>query len=92
MTSVYCYDDPAINPENPDAPIDTLILTGTGRLHGNQTGTITLKFTDAGEPGVGRDGVAMTIKDSSGNVVLEVAPTVLSGGNHQAHRETGNAF
>jgi len=92
VTSVYCYDDPAINPENPDAPIDTLILTGTGRLHGNQTGTITLKFTDAGEPGVGRDGVAMTIKDSSGNVVLEVAPTVLSGGNHQAHRETGNAF
>jgi len=92
VTSVTCYDDPAISPEDPSAPIDTLVLTGTGRLHGNETGTITLMFTDAGEPGVGRDRVAMTIKDSAGNVVLEVASTVLTGGNHQAHRETGNTF
>jgi hypothetical protein len=92
VTSVSCSDDPSITPENPDAPIDTLVLTGIGRLHGNESGTITLKFTDAGEPGVGRDGVAMTIRDSAGNVVLEVAPTVLTGGNHQAHRETGNTF
>jgi hypothetical protein len=92
VTSVSCSDDPSITPENPDAPFDTLVLTGTGRLHGNETGTITLMFTDAGEPGVGTDSVAMTIRDSSGNIVLDAASTRLSGGNHQAHRETGNTF
>ncbi len=92
VSSVYCYDDPAINPENPDSPIDTLILTGTGRLRGNEPGTITLKFTDAGEPGTNRDSVTITVKDAAGNTVLYVAPIKLNGGNHQAHRATGRQF
>jgi len=92
VTAVTCSDDPAIDPEHPAAPIDTLVLSGTGRLNGRTTATIQLTFTDAGEPGV-NDGVTMTIKDGQGNIVLDVPTTTLSlGGNHQAHRATGVEF
>lgn len=92
VTSVVCYDNPLIDPQNPAAPIDTLVLTGTGRLAGKAMATIQLTFTDAGEPGV-NDGVQIVIKDAQGNTILDVAPTTLSlGGNHQAHRATGAQF
>jgi hypothetical protein len=38
------------------------------------------------------DGVQMAIKDSQGNVVLDVAVTTLIDGNQQAHRVTGKQF
>jgi hypothetical protein len=66
-------------------------LTGTGRYNGQDGATITLTFTDAGEPGRD-DGVQMQIKDANGTVVLDVAATTLTDGNHQAHRETGKTF
>jgi len=91
VTTVRCFDDPAIDPEHPAAPIDTLVLTGTGRYNGQDGATITLTFTDAGEPGRD-DGVQMQIKDANGTVVLDVAATTLTDGNHQAHRETGKTF
>jgi hypothetical protein len=34
----------------------------------------------------------MAIKDSQGNVVLDVAVTTLIDGNQQAHRATGKQF
>jgi hypothetical protein len=90
VTSITCSDNPALDPENPEAPIDTLVLTGTGRYN-KEDATISLIFTDDGEPGVD-DGVQMVIKDAGGNVVLDVALTTLVHGNHQAHRATGTEF
>jgi hypothetical protein len=89
VTTVTCLDDPAINPTPPPAPFDTMILTGTGKYDGQSGATISLVFTDAGEPGT-NDSVQMVIKDSGGNTILSVPATKLLGGNQQAHRETGN--
>ena len=88
VTTITCHDDPSVDPENPDAPIDTLILTGTGRLNGEDGATISLIFTDAGEPGI-NDGVQMQIQGPSGTV-LTVGATTLIDGNHQAHKANGN--
>jgi hypothetical protein len=88
VTSVVCFDDPAINPTPPAAPIDTLVLVGTGSFNGVTGATIQLTFTDAGEPGTS-DSVQMTIRDAQGNVVLNVPLTHLIGGNQQAHKATG---
>jgi DNA-binding beta-propeller fold protein YncE len=89
VTAVTCYDNPSIDPENPAAPIDTLVLSGAGRLNGRMNATIQLTFTDAGEPGI-NDGVQLVIKDGQGKTVFDVPATTLSlGGNHQAHRAIG---
>jgi len=85
VASVSCYDDPKLDPEHPAASIDTLVLTGTGRFNNKDGATITLVFTDAGEPGF-NDGVQMVIRDAQGKVVLDVSSTTLIGGNHQAHK------
>lgn len=89
VATVTCYDDPAINPGSPSTPFDTMVLTGTGQYNGQSGATISLVFTDAGEPGF-NDGVQMVIKDSGGNTVLSVPATTLLTGSQQAHRETGN--
>jgi hypothetical protein len=88
VTTVTCHDDPAIDQQNPEAPIDTLILTGTGKFNGQDGATISLTFTDAGEPGI-NDGVQMQIQGPSGTV-LTVGATTLIDGNHQAHKANGN--
>jgi hypothetical protein len=87
---VTCFDDPAIDPEKPSAPFDTMVLTGTGKYNG-KSATISLIFSDAGEPGT-NDGVQMVIKDAAGNTVLNVPRTTLISGNQQAHRATGKQF
>jgi hypothetical protein len=91
VTTVSCYDDPSINPGDPAAPIDTLVLSGTGTYNGTKDATIQLLFSDAGEPGRS-DGVQLIIRDSEGNVVLAVSATTLIDGNQQAHRATGKQF
>jgi len=88
VTGVICSDDPSIQPGPPAASMDTLALTGTGRLDGKNQATISLVFTDAGEPGR-NDTVQMVIKDQQGNIVLNTPTTKLTGGNHQAHAENG---
>jgi hypothetical protein len=88
VTAVQCFDNPAIDPGHPDAPFDTMTLSGTGKYDGKNGATIQLLFSDAGEPGT-HDGVAMVIKDDKGNVVLNVPLTTLIGGNNQAHRSNG---
>src|SRR5262249_41031618 len=87
IASVGCYDDPRISSGN-QTPMDTLILTGIGSYTGKNDAAISLVFTDAGEPGR-NDGVQMVIKDAAGNVILNVPPTTLTSGNHQAHKAKG---
>lgn len=79
----YCMDDPNINEAPPDAGLDTLIGSGTGRLNGMAEATITFKFTDMGEPGKTVDLAEFTIVGPESIVVS--GP--LSKGNHQAHSD-----
>lgn len=93
----YCEDDPDIDSGNPDSPIDTLYLAGTGRLHLHtanglvtyENATIEILFTDAGEPGR-NDEAQFRIRTAAGGEVVLEGGGRLEGGNHQAHRLTGN--
>lgn len=60
-----------------------MIVSGTGTYNGRPGATITAVFSDAGTSG---DGVQITIKDSQGRLVLEVAPTTLTFGNQKTYR------
>jgi len=83
LTSAFCGDNPALDPESPAAAFDTFGGSGTGRLNGVANATVDFVFGDAGEPG-SSDTITITIKDAGGDVVL-VAAGLLGGGNHQAH-------
>ncbi len=85
LTKALCGDNPNIGPNPPGANFDTYMGEGTGRLNGVDGATVKWTFTDAGEPG-SKDSVHITIKDSGGNMVLEVTGK-LNKGNHQAHHE-----
>ena len=86
LTSAVCTDDPNIHQQPPkSAPFDTFVGTGTGKLNGMAGATITFTFVDAGEPCTS-DTAAYLIKDSMGNVVLNVPPTFLTNGNQQTHK------
>jgi hypothetical protein len=68
-----------------------MVATGTGTLNGVPGAFVSFTFTDAGEPGAGVDRASFLIANSLGVVVLNCAITVLDqGGNHQAHKVTGN--
>jgi plastocyanin len=93
LLSVTCTDDPAIAPDPPAAPFDTLEGSGTGRLtikaergapQRLENAKITFKLTDAGEPGGGRDRAEYTISHPSLDSPI-VAAGPLVAGNHQAH-------
>jgi hypothetical protein len=95
MISAECFDDPAIEPDPPPAPIDTYVGWGLGRLNGVSGYTIRFTFTDAGEPGRDDTAAYLIWLDSNNNgvvdgdetPVLDVGPTPLTFGNHQAHAE-----
>jgi hypothetical protein len=80
LTSVLCWDDPAIAPAPPDAPFDTLSAVGVGELDGVPGSTVEITFTDAGEPGNKGDWAILRI---DGGAALDVSAEVQ--GNHQAH-------
>ncbi len=84
LTSATCSNDPGIDPGQPAAGFDTYKGKGTGRYNGVSGATAEWTFTDAGEPGKGKDSAKILIKDKDGNVKLN-AEGVLNGGNHQAH-------
>jgi len=84
MTSAMCSDDPTIAPNPPDANFDTHDGQGDGRYDGVPGATATWRIQDAGEPGTGSDRGNITIKDASGNVVLQAAGVTLDG-DWQAH-------
>ncbi len=85
LTTASCSDNPAIEPNPPNASFDTYSGTGTGRYNGASGATAEWTFTDAGEPG-NNDTAKIIIKDSNGNIVLSVSGN-LTRGNHQAHNE-----
>lgn len=85
LTSTNCSDDPAIEPNPPDAFFDTFQGTGTGRCkQPDRPCTVAFTFTDGGERGgCLRDTAAIVVTDASG-VVIRITGDV-DCGNHQAH-------
>jgi hypothetical protein len=92
LTSAVCIDDPAIEPNPPDATFDTLVGEGTGRCKNAFTGqqtacTARWTFTDGGEPGgCVRDTALIEVSDVNGNLLFSVSG-VVDCGNHQAHSQ-----
>ncbi|HET6379490.1 MAG TPA: hypothetical protein VFH63_00440 [candidate division Zixibacteria bacterium] len=92
LTSAICIDDPAIEPNPPDATFDTFVGQGTGRCKNGFTGqeadcTAAWTFTDGGEPGgCVRDTAVIEVRDLNGNLLFSVSG-VVDCGNHQAHSQ-----
>jgi hypothetical protein len=91
LESAICIDDPAIEPNPPDASFDTFVGQGSGRCNfpndpGNDAPcTVRFTFTDGGERGgCIRDTAIIEVRDANGNVVIAVSGDV-DCGNHQAH-------
>jgi hypothetical protein len=74
------------NPAPPNAPINTMVGTGTGRYDGTEGYTVVFTLVDNGGNGKS-DTIAITIYQTSdpSNVILSFGPTTISGGNLQAH-------
>jgi len=82
---VDCYLDPNLPaPNPPNAGFNSLFLIGTGKLNNHPGATITLLFTDAGEPGT-NDMAQMEIS-FNGSVALEIPLAKIATGNQQAHK------
>jgi hypothetical protein len=84
--SALCTDSPIIIQQPPKAPLDTMVGIGVGRFDGTEGYTVEFTLVDAGEPGT-QDMAAIKIYETANpsNVVLNLPPTFLSGGNLQAH-------
>ncbi len=87
LTSAICIDDPAIEPDPPDATFDTFVGEGTGRCkQPDRPCTARWTFTDGGEPGgCVRDTAVIEVMDAAG-IVFSVSGDV-DCGNHQAHSQ-----
>jgi hypothetical protein len=88
LTSAICQDDPAIDPNPPDATFDTFTGEGTGRCkQPDRACTVTFTFTDGGERGgCVRDTALITVREANGDIVFSVSGDV-DCGNHQAHSQ-----
>lgn len=86
LTTVACTDDPNIDQNPPNAPLDTLIGTGVGRYNNAPGYSIEFTLVDGGEPGR-RDKAALLIYPTGnpGSPVLNVPLQTLTNGNLQAH-------
>src|SRR5262249_39288076 len=99
LTFARCVDDPGIDSGHPRAPFDTFIGVGIGSFNGVPGFTINFTFTDAGEPGTADRAQFLIWLDANHNGIVDgtEVPVVrtglelLGGGNHQAHRCTGNS-
>jgi hypothetical protein len=86
ITSVVFADDPAFRPDRGVRPVvDTVRFSGSGRWNGRPGYSFEVVATDHGEPGRGRDTLALIVKDSSDNVVATISGS-LDGGNIQSTR------
>lgn len=83
LTSAFCYDDPDYDMIPPEAPFDTFIGEGIGKLNKEEGATISFRFEDHGEPGK-NDIAKIEIRDPDGNLVLTVEGP-MHNGNLQAH-------
>jgi hypothetical protein len=72
----------------PNAPFHTYFGAGVGSLNGEPGATVSWQFTDCGEPGT-KDVAEIYVRDTNGNLVLELRPAFLTFGNHQAHAANG---
>ena len=87
LTFAECSDDPAIDPEQPKAEIDTIHGKGIGTFNNVPGATIDFIFNDDGEPGK-NDTAWMIIKNVGGTEVLNtLVPLKLEVGNQQAHQD-----
>jgi hypothetical protein len=85
ITAVRCWDDPALFPEPPAAPFDSMKVAGVGRWNGQPGYVFEAYITDDGEPALGvLDWFEITITAPDGSVVSSVKGP-LNVGNHQAH-------
>ena len=81
---VGCWDNPAVDPEPPPAPVDNIRAIATGRWNGVDGYKIRIHLEDAGEPGGKLDKAGLVIyKD--GDVVLRANFDYTVSGNIQAH-------
>jgi hypothetical protein len=87
VDSLVCFTNPAFSSEQPKAPLNTLVLNGTGVLADGRTATIQVTLTDQGEPGV-NDTATFSIKVGT-QAVLDATGTITNG-NIQAHEAQGN--
>jgi hypothetical protein len=84
--TALCTDSPIIIQQPPKAPLDTMVGVGIGRFDGAEGYTVEFTLVDAGEPG-SQDMAAIKIYETANpsNIVLNLPPTFLTGGNLQAH-------
>ncbi len=78
---MVCTDAEGIDPEQPNASHDTLIMTGRGRWNGQSGATIVVTLIDDGEPVRNSDTIEFTV----GLGTTHQETISISGGNHQAH-------
>jgi hypothetical protein len=89
IVAARCTDDRSIDPGQPVAPFDTYQGRGIGSYKRGsgpwQTANVEWTFTDAGEPGQGRDLAEIRITVVGTNEEVLNVRGFLDGGNQQAH-------
>jgi len=86
LITLACTDDPNINQNPPNAPLDTLIGEGIGKFNNVDGFTIQFTLVDAGEPGtLDKAGLKIFETAHPSNVVLNLPLTFMNTGNLQAH-------
>ena len=88
LDTADCFQDASVpGPGKPkNSTFNTFVGTGHGRLNnGAQNYTIEFTFVDGGEPGGTADTAKYLIKDSDGNIVLQIDTAAIKQGNQQAH-------
>lgn len=93
LTAAICIDDPALEPNPPDANFDTFVGEGVGtckNVGGESRGcVIRFTFTDGGEiGGCVRDTAIIEVRDFDDNPLISVSDGYVSCGNHQAHSQS----
>jgi len=88
VDEIFFWDDPAFRPSRwkksrPNA--DSVVFTGTGTWNGSRGYTFEARATDQGEPGRGRDRLAISIYAPNGAVVATVDDAI-DHGNVQSDR------
>jgi hypothetical protein len=93
ITSLACLSSPPDAPPPmdcsaapPDAPFFRHLGSGVGRYNGVPGYIVSWDLYDCGEPGTLDVAEIYVREPGPGNLVLELRPTVLMFGNHQAHQ------
>jgi hypothetical protein len=88
VTAVACFDDPAITPKPPKAPVDTIVAIGFGQFNNADGYTIEFTLVDSGEPDNKRTDQMRILIYTTGDpsdVKLNVPLQFITAGNIQAH-------